>query len=52
MRDEQLVPLFRRWPDLDRMELSRLRKMYAERLRIARYVGSRRARRASKDGAP
>jgi hypothetical protein len=45
MRDDKLATLFRRWPALNRFELRQLRTMYAERLRIARYVGRRRARR-------
>jgi hypothetical protein len=48
LRDEKLAPLFRRWPSLSRFELRQLRTLYAERLRIARYVGRLRARRASK----
>ena len=48
LRDDNLATLFRRWPALNRFELRRLRRMYAERLRIARYIGRRRARGASK----
>jgi hypothetical protein len=48
LRDDKLAALFRRWPALDRPELRELRRMYAERLRIARYVGRLRARRASR----
>ena len=44
IRDDKLAPLFRRWPALSRPELGRLRRMYEERLRIARYLGRRRAR--------
>jgi hypothetical protein len=44
IRDERIAPLFRRWPSLSRFELSQLRRLYAERLRIARYLGRRRAR--------
>ena len=44
IRDDELAPLFRRWPALSRPELGRLRRLYAERLRIARHLG-RRARR-------
>jgi S-adenosylmethionine:diacylglycerol 3-amino-3-carboxypropyl transferase len=51
LRDDELAPLFQRWPALNRLELRRLRRMYAERLRIARYVGRVRARRAPKDEA-
>jgi len=42
VRDDQLAPLFRRWPALNRTELGQLRKMYAERLTIARHLGRRR----------
>ena len=44
VRDEQLAPLFQRWPALSRFELGQLRRIYAERLRIARYLGRRRVR--------
>jgi hypothetical protein len=44
VRDEELGPLFRRWPRLSRGELRRLKRIYGERLRIARFVGRRRAR--------
>jgi hypothetical protein len=42
IRDDKLAPLFRRWPALSRPELGQLRRMYTERLRIARYLGRRR----------
>ena len=49
IRDDKLATLFRRWPALNRSELRQLREMYAERLRLARYVGRLRAgRRISK----
>jgi hypothetical protein len=48
VRDEALVPLFRRWPALNRIELRELRRIYGERLRIAKYLGRRRARRSSR----
>ena len=44
IRDDKLTPLFRRWPALTRLELGELRRMYADRLRIARNLGSRRVR--------
>ena len=44
IRDERLAPLFQRWPTLSGHELALLRRMYAERLRIAKYVGRRRVR--------
>ena len=44
-RDGRLAPLFRRWPKLAGHELQELRRLYAERLRIARYVGERRRKR-------
>jgi hypothetical protein len=46
MRDETLRPLFRRWPSLNRMEMRELRRVYDERLRLARWIG--RARRGAK----
>ena len=51
IRDDTLEPLFQRWPALNRLELRQLRQLYTERLRIARYVGRLRARRASKQQA-
>jgi hypothetical protein len=44
-RDERMSPLFRRWPNLSRSEMAELRRLYSERLRLARYVGARRRRR-------
>ena len=44
IRDDKLAPLFQRWPSLSRPELGQLRQLYAERLRIARYLGRRRER--------
>jgi hypothetical protein len=52
LRDDLLATLFRRWPALDRLELRQLRTLYAERLRIARYVGSLRSRAAAKSTPP
>jgi hypothetical protein len=43
LRDEHLGPLFQRWPALNRFEVRQLRQIYAERLRIARFVGRLRA---------
>ena len=39
-RDKRLAPLFRRWPSLSRPELSELKRLYNERLRLARHLGS------------
>jgi hypothetical protein len=39
VRDERLTPLFRRWPRLARDELRELRRLYSERVRLARYIG-------------
>jgi hypothetical protein len=44
-RDKRLAPLFRRWPSLSRLELSELKRLYNERLRIAKYLGKRSKRR-------
>jgi hypothetical protein len=49
-RDERLGPLFRRWPRLAREELLELRRLYAERVRLARYVGELRRRRSGRRG--
>ena len=48
LRDDKLARLFRRWPALSRLELRELRHTYAERVRIARYVGRIRERRTSR----
>jgi hypothetical protein len=47
VRDERLTPLFRRWPALTRPELRELKTLHVERLRIAKYFGRLRARRAA-----
>ena len=39
VRDELLAPLFRRWPRLNRVEMRKLKILYAERVRIAKYLG-------------
>ena len=44
-RDERLAALFRRWPRLAGRELRELRRLYDERLRLARHVGRIRAAR-------
>ena len=46
LRDDALAPLFRRWPALNRIETLNLRRLYGERLRIAKYLGRRRRGRA------
>jgi hypothetical protein len=43
--DERLRPLFRRWPSLTKGEMRELRRVYDERLRLARWIG--RARRGA-----
>jgi hypothetical protein len=43
-RDETLRPLFRRWPSLSKTEMRELRRAYAERVRLARWLGRRRRR--------
>jgi IS5 family transposase len=45
-REKRLSPLFRKWPALSRIELAELKRLYNERLLIARYLGRRRARKA------
>lgn len=44
-RDNRLTPLFRRWPALSQLELRELRRLYDERIRIAKHLGSQRRRR-------
>jgi hypothetical protein len=53
VRDDLLAPLFRRWPRLSRIELRQLTDLYAERVRIARYLGrlGGRLRRAEPPGS-
>jgi hypothetical protein len=43
-RDRRLTRLFRRWPALTRAELAELRRLYDERMRLAKLHGSRRGR--------
>ena len=43
-RDERLSVLFRRWPALNKIELSEIRRLHDERQRLARYVGMLRRR--------
>jgi hypothetical protein len=43
-RDERLRPLFRRWPSLSKFEMRELRRVYKERVRLARWIGRTRRR--------
>jgi hypothetical protein len=43
-RDDRLTSLFRRWPRLDATERRELKRLYTERIRIARYLGTLRRR--------
>lgn len=43
-RDERISALFRRWPALSKVETSELKRLYLERLRVAKYVGAMRTR--------
>jgi hypothetical protein len=43
-RDERLRPLFRRWPSLSKFEMRELRRVYNERVRLARRIGRTRRR--------
>jgi hypothetical protein len=45
LRDDRLTILFRKWPTLHGRELHELRRLYDERLRLARYFGRLRRRR-------
>jgi len=40
-RERRLSPLFRRWPSLSGGERSELKRLYNERLRLARHLGRR-----------
>jgi hypothetical protein len=40
VRERRLTPLFRRWPVLSAIETGELRRLYEERIRLARYIGS------------
>ena len=42
--DARLTPLFRRWPALSKQEMDELRRLYSERLRVARHLGFLRSR--------
>jgi hypothetical protein len=50
LRDELLAPLFRKWPRLSHLEMHQLKELYAERVRIAKYVGK--FRRGSRTTSP
>jgi hypothetical protein len=43
-RDERLRPLFCRWPSLSKFEMRELRRVYNERVRLARRIGRTRRR--------
>jgi hypothetical protein len=43
-RDEVLRPLFRRWPSLSRLETMKLRRVYNEQVRLAKWIGRTRRR--------
>jgi hypothetical protein len=38
-RDDRIAALFRTWPKLAARELRELRRLYDERLRLARHLG-------------
>jgi hypothetical protein len=44
-RDDRITVLFRKWPRLAGRELHELRRLYDERLRLARHFGRIRRRR-------
>ena len=50
--DRRLAPLFRRWPQLSKLELAELHCLYDERRRLARHSGTHRSglRRAEEKG--
>lgn len=41
-RDKRMSPLFRRWPSLSKLESAELKRLYGERLRVAKFLGKRR----------
>jgi hypothetical protein len=41
-RDDRTTALFRRWPGLTKLEMTELRRLWNERLRLARQLGARR----------
>jgi hypothetical protein len=48
-REELIAPLFRRWPKLSHVETRQLRRLYTERVRIAKYLGKLRAAAVTPD---
>ena len=42
VRDKRLSALFRRWPSLSKVETTELKRLYDERLRVAKHVGAMR----------
>jgi hypothetical protein len=44
VQDRRLSSLFRRWPALQGPELAELRRLYDDRLRLAKSLGARRQR--------
>jgi hypothetical protein len=43
--DAKLRPLFRRWPSLSRPEAAELKRVYNERVRLAKWIGRTRRKR-------
>jgi hypothetical protein len=44
-RDTKLRPLFRRWPSLSTPEMVELKRVYNERVRLAKWIGRTRRKR-------
>jgi hypothetical protein len=44
-RDAKLRPLFRRWASLSRPEMVELKRVYNERVRLAKWIGRTRRKR-------
>jgi hypothetical protein len=50
-RDDRLAGLFRRWPGLTAPERAELRRVYDERVRLAKHVGWLRRRGPNRQNA-
>ena len=51
VRDNRISALFKRWPTLSKVETSELKRLYNERLRLAKSVGTMRRHRRLRRGS-
>ena len=51
VRDKRISALFKRWPTLSKVETSELKRLYNERLRLAKSVGTMRRHRRLRRGS-